>query len=93
MKVNFNQQFKDFNGNSLGVTIMHEIGKTLFNLATLNNNPLTPDEKYMAYKLCDRISKNGEVDINAEEAAFLIKVCGEHMTAGGYGQVRDLIEG
>ena len=93
MKVNFNQSFKDFKGKEIGVMISDEIGKVLFNLSTSNNTPLSADEKYMAYKLCNRISQGGETELTSEEAAFILRASGEFLTAGAYGQVRDLIEG
>lgn len=92
MKVNFNQSFKDFKGRAIGQTIADEIGKVLFNVSTSGNAPLSADEKYMAYKLCNRMGAEGEVELNAEEAAFIIRICGEYFSAGAYGQVRDLIE-
>ena len=93
MKVNFNQSFKDFKGNEIGVMISDEIGKILFNVSSSGNSPLTSDEKYMAYKLCNRISQGGETELTSEEAAFILRASGEFLTAGAYGQVRDLIEG
>ena len=92
MKANFNQSFKDFRGNEVGVKMADEIGKVLFNLSASNKAPLSADEKYMAYKLCNRICANGEVELNSEECAFIVRICGEYLTAGAYGQVRDLIE-
>ena len=92
MKVNFTQSFKDFKGKALGVSMADEIGRVLFNVGLSGNAPLTAEQKYMAYKLCNRMQAGGEVELTAEEAAFLLKVCGESLTAGAYGQVRDLIE-
>lgn len=97
MKVNLKQSFIDFKGNEIKVNgkpalISDEVGKILFNLGTSGNTPLGADEKYMAYKLCNRICQSGELEITAEEGAFIVKVCGEHLTAGAYGQVRDIIE-
>lgn len=92
MRVNFNQSFVDFKGKAIGISIADEVGKILFNVGTSGNTPLNADEKYMAYKLCNRINLGDEVEISSEEAAFLVKVCGEYLTAGAYGQVRDLIE-
>ena len=95
MKVNLNQSFKDFKGNEVkvngqAVLISDEVGKILFNMGTSGN--MSADEKYMAYKLCNKVCQCGEIDLSAEEAAFIIKACGEQLTAGAYGQVRDLIE-
>lgn len=93
MKLNFNQSFKDFKGKEIGVTIADEIGKLLFGISTSNNTPLSADEKYMAYKLCSKMACEGEVELNAGESAFVVKICGEYFSAGAYGQVKDLIEG
>ena len=93
MKVNFNQSFKDFKGKAMGLTIADEVGKVLFNISTSGNMPLSAEEKYMAYKLCNKMTNGEEVEVSSEEAAFLVKICGEYLTAGAYGQVRDLIEG
>lgn len=90
MKVNLNKSFKDFKGKEIGVMIADEVGKILFNMGTSGN--MSADEKYMAYKLCNKVCQCGEIDLSAEEAAFIIKACGETLTAGAYGQVRDLIE-
>ena len=97
MKVNFNQSFKDFKGTEIKaggnpVLISDEVGKVLFNVGMTANVPLSADEKYMAYKLCNRITSGNEVELTMEEGAFVLRVCGEHMTAGAYGQIRDLIE-
>ena len=97
MKVNLNQSFKDFKGNEVkvngqAVLISDEVGKILFNMGTSGNTPLSSDEKYMAYKLCNKLCRSGQIDLSTEEAAFIIKACGEQLTAGAYGQVRDLIE-
>lgn len=93
MKVNFNQSFKDYKGESLGVNISDEVGKILFNLSTSGQIPLSADEKYMAYKLCNRITSLEEVELTNEEAAFIVKVCGENFKAGAYGQIVDIMEG
>lgn len=92
MKVNFNQSFKDFKGKAIGVSVADEIGKVMFNLSTMGNTPMSADDKYMAYKLCNKMNNGDEVDVNMDEAAFIVKVCGEYFSAGAYGQVRDLIE-
>lgn len=97
MKVDFNVSFKDFKGNEVkangkAVLISDEVGKILFNMGTSGSTPLGADEKYKAYRLCNRICQGGEVEISSEEAAFIVKACSETLTAGAYGQVRDLIE-
>lgn len=97
MRINFNQPFNDFKGNEVKVNgkpvlISDEIGKILFNLGMNGNTPLNADEKYMAYKLCNRLNTSDIMELTSEESAFIVKACGEHLTAGAYGQLRDLIE-
>lgn len=93
MKINFNQSFKDFKGNEIGVSIADEVGKLMFNLSTTGKNPMSADEKYMAYRICSKMCADGDAEISVDEAAFIVKVCGEYLTAGAYGQVKDLVEG
>ena len=93
MKVNFRKFFKDHKGQEMKHLISDEVAKILFSLGSADKAPLTADEKYMAYKLCNLISMSeGEVVLTTDEASFIIRMCGEHLTAGAYGQVRDLIE-
>lgn len=93
MKVNFNKNFKDFRGNELpDESISQTIAEALFNHGT--GTPAPENEKRMAYNLSRRIFlAEKDVEITAEEAAFIERVCAEKLTAGGYGQVYELIEG
>lgn len=93
MKANFNRNFKDFRGTELpGESIAHTVAEALFNHGT--GTPAPENEKRMAYGLSRRIFlADGEVEITAEEAAFIERVCSEKLTAGGYGQIYELIEG
>ena len=93
MKVNFNKNFKDFRGTELpGESIAHTVAEALFNHGT--GTPAPESEKRMAYNLSRRIFlSEGDTEITAEEAAFIERVCAEKLTAGGYGQVYELIEG
>jgi len=44
--------------------------------------------------LCQRIIQGGGIlEITTEEGTLIKEVCGESLTAGGYGQVYELIEG
>lgn len=96
MKINFNQPFKDFRGNVVlangkPVMMADEVGRTLYNAGSAKQ--LTAEEKYEAYKICTRITtSDGEVDITAEDGATILRLCAETMTAGAYGQIKDLIE-
>lgn len=93
MKVDLNRRFKDFNGNELGGdTIATAVAEALFNYG--KEKPVGRDEKFEAYVLCQRIIQNGGVlEITTEEGTLIKEVCGECLTAGGYGQVYKLIEG
>lgn len=93
MKANFNRNFKDFRGTELpGESIAQTVAEALFNHGT--GTPAPENEKKMAYSLSRRIFlADGEVEITAEEAAFIERVCSEKLTAGGYGQIYELIEG
>ena len=93
MKVNFKQPFKDMNGIPLPTTMADEIGKSLFYLESVGKQPLTADEKYLAYKLCNRIAgADGDVELSTDEAAFILRVCADTLKAGAYGQIRNLID-
>ena len=93
MKVDLNRRFKDFNGTELGGdTIATAVAEALFNYG--KEKPVGRDEKFKAYVLCQRIIQNGGVlEITTEEGTLIKEVCGECLTAGGYGQVYKLIEG
>lgn len=96
MKINFNNPFKDFRGqvvlaNGKPVMMADEVGRTLYNAGA--SKQLTAEEKYDAYKICTRIATtDGEVDITAEDGALIIRLCADNMTAGAFGQIKDLIE-
>lgn len=102
MKVNLKRPFVDNcgdiicekrNGGVVETSIGRQVSKLLFNLSTLGGVPLDAEQKYDAYALCQRITANPEdVELSAEEVVFLKRVCGEQLSAGAYGQVRDILE-
>ena len=102
MIVNFKKNFVDSFGCPItevknGVITAQEIRRflaaTLFSLSSLNKEPLSKDNKYMAYSLSKRIAENPvAVECTTEEASFIKDVCAEKLNAGAYGQVVDLIE-
>lgn len=66
--------------------------RPLFNYG--KDKPVGRDEKFKAYVLCQRIIQGGGImEITTEEGTLIKEVCGESLTAGGYGQVYELIEG
>ena len=87
MKVDLNRRFRGFDGNELGGDniALFDYGK---------DKPVGRDEKFKAYVLCQRIVQGGGIlEITTEEGTLIKEVCGESLTAGGYGQVYELIEG
>lgn len=98
MKVDFDKPFIDCFGREInapkgGKNIAEQLCLLLFNLNTMCNTPLTGDEKYAAYKLCNRISANpAEVELSTEEASLIKRLSGEVFNAGPYGQIVDIIE-
>ena len=94
MKVNLNRKFKDFKGNEFygDDVITTTVAEALFNYG--KDKPVSRDDKFKAYVLCQRIiQNNGVLDITTEEGTLIKDVCSECLTAGGYGQVYALIEG
>ena len=93
MKVDFNRKFKNYDGVELaGQNIASAVAEALFNYG--KDKPVGRDEKFKAYVLCQRIIQGGGIlEITTEEGTLIKEVCGESLTAGGYGQVYELIEG
>ncbi len=101
-KMNFKKPFVDCFGNpveevkdgqKVQVEISHSLAKSLFNLVTLSNTPLTPEEKLTAYKISKQMAEHPEeVELTTEDASFLKRVAGQLMSAGAYGQIYDIIE-
>lgn len=93
MKVDLNSRFWGFDGNELGGdNIATVVAEALFNYG--KDKPVGRDEKFKAYVLCQRIIQGGGIlEITTEEGTLIKEVCGESLTAGGYGQVYELIEG
>ena len=102
MEVNLKRPFVDNYGDAVcelrkGIPEQTETGrqvsKILFNLSSLGGVPLDADQKYEAYRLCQRITATPEkVELTAEDVVFLKRVCGEQLSAGAYGQVYDILE-
>ena len=91
--MDLNSRFRGFDGNELGGdNIATAVAEALFNYG--KDKPVDRDEKFRAYVLCHRIIQGGGIlEITTEEGTLIKEVCGECLTAGGYGQVYELIEG
>lgn len=92
MKVDLNRRFSGFKGNELdGDNVATAVAEALFNYG--KDKPVGRDEKFKAYVLCQRIIQGGGVlDLESEDVTLIKEVCGESLTAGGYGQVYELVE-
>ena len=92
MKVDLNRRFRGFKGNELdGDNVATAVAEALFNYG--KDKPVGRDEKFKAYVLCQRIIQGGGVlDLVSEDVTLIKEVCGESLTAGGYGQVYELVE-
>ena len=93
MKVDLNRRFRGFDGTGpAGNNTAPAVAEALFNYG--KDKPVGRDEKFKAYVLCQRIIQGGGIlEITTEEGTLIKEVCGESLTAGGYGQVYELIEG
>lgn len=92
MKVDLNRRFRGVKGNELdGDNVATAVAEALFNYG--KDKPVGRDEKFKAYVLCQRIIQGGGVlDLESEDVTLIKEVCGESLTAGGYGQVYELVE-
>lgn len=70
-----------------------ELAKALFGFNQFKGEPVSPEQKLMAYRLFRKLNADGEVEISTEEASFIKHLAAESLLAGAYGQVYDLIEG
>lgn len=94
-KINVNVNLKDFDGTDLA-----EGGKPLTVKRVLINACCSPVqgenidgvEKYKRYKLADRISKNDEAQLSAEDIVLLKTLVGKLYFPLIVGQIYDLLE-
>lgn len=100
MKVNFNVDFKDFDGGKLLINgkpqcVAGIVSQCLFNGTSIKptgNTQIDNGKKIQAYSLCMRImGSDTEIDITSEDAV-LIKESVEGLTPGCYSQIVALIE-
>jgi hypothetical protein len=93
MKLNFNKKFLDAKGQETNEVIADVLQQVLYTVGANEKFVSSPDEKYSAYKIMQKLSTGAEVEVTVDEAGFLKRVCGSVLMAGAYGQVVDLIEG
>ena len=92
MKVNLKQKFKNMFGNEVTKddTIKVSIAKALFSGVGIGNSD---DEKFAAYKLCNRLinEKEDEMEFDKDERKLILSAACASLVPGAYGQVRELL--
>ena len=94
MKVNLHIPFRAFGGEELkgeakGKTMAHFLAQALFSGAGVGS---TPEEKFAAYKLCNRIlNEPGEIELDKDERKLIKESACASLTPGAFGQVMDLL--
>lgn len=98
MKKNLKVALRWFNGSELKekgtelpIMISEVVAKALFEVST--SAGLTPEEKYQAFKISQRITNEPRnVELDASDVVLIRKVIGPSFSAGVYGQIIDLLE-
>nr|DAX27113.1 MAG TPA: hypothetical protein [Caudoviricetes sp.] len=91
MKVNLNVNFRTYNGMETGDKIADVVAQALYNYG--KDRPVKREDKFLAWKVCMKVVQNpSEVEVTTEEATLIKEACGDILTAGGYGQIVELIE-
>lgn len=100
MQADFNRSFTDPFGNPIAdregrpQMINKILGLELFNLGDLGKEPLSQEQKYMAYTLSLRLANaTGPVEISPEEAQFIDQVAARAYKAGAYGNIKSILNG
>lgn len=97
MKVNLNRPFLDYRHNPIGnenEKMKDLLCVRLFSASTCGENPMSAEQKYTAYKLCNKINdRPDEVEMDRDERKLLLDICAESLSAGAYGQLADLLDG
>jgi hypothetical protein len=104
MKVNMNKPFVGFDGKVLKITdqttnelrtifVSETLAQTMFNASTLQNAPMSQENKFAAFKICQKIIQNPScVELTSEEIVLIKAIAAQDMSAGAYGQVVELLE-
>ena len=92
MKVNLDRQFKGMDGKDMPPSTQNmrmSIAQNLFNGYGVGN---TQDEKFAAYKLCNRLmNEQGELELDKDERKLLLSAACANLTPGAFGQIMDLL--
>ena len=91
MKVDFSKNFKGFNGEEVKAnkSIGYTLAQGLFNGYGVGN---TPEDKFAAYKLCNRLmNETGEIELDKDERKLIKESACAGLTPGAFGQVMELL--
>ena len=76
-------------GEAKGKTMAHFLAQALFSGAGVGSSP---EEKFAAYKLCNRlINETGDIELDKDERKLLKAAACASLTPGAFGQVMDLL--
>ena len=92
MKINLKKNFVDVHGvENADASIHAAVAEALFNLG--QSKPASRDDKIRAYNLSVSLIKNdGCIEASSEDITLIKDVCAETFTAGGYGQIVNIVE-
>ncbi|SEF47779.1 hypothetical protein SAMN05216354_0601 [Xylanibacter ruminicola] len=103
MKKNLKVALRQFGGAEITITetvggkevrkpalISEQVGQALWQHATAGD---TPEEKYRAFQIAQRIAENPEaVELSNEDIVLIKKIIAPVFAVGYYGQIVDLLE-
>ena len=92
MEVNLNQTFSGFNGKPISEkqTIGETLAQALFTGQGVGNKP---EEKFSAYKLCNKIiNASGPVELDIDERKMIKSVACASLIPWAYGQIVELLK-
>ncbi len=83
---------ENVNGKKVTVLMSTVVARAMFEVST--SAGLTPEEKYQAFKISQRIAaKPDSVELESADIVLIRKVITPSFSAGVYGQIVDLLEG
>jgi hypothetical protein len=95
MKYDFSVPLIDFNGQPVKTNEGNLLtyGDSVMQLVLAGAEQDSPEEKYMAYSLCNRIAyESAQVELSVKEAAFVLSKAEKYGHPLSYGRIKDLLE-
>lgn len=94
MKVDLNRKFKDFKGNETAELVSDQVAEALYMAGSSHEFPIRKEDKFRAYRLCQKIiNNNGVIEVESEDISLIKDVSSVRFVSGAYGQICDLLEG